>query len=154
MAIKYSRDALKGSTKTQGDFNLGHKFNVEIDGVTVGGIHKIEGVEFEVEAVEYQDGEDITAHQRPGRFKPGRLIIERDWSSTQEFLKWRQTVMAGKVDRKSVSLVFMNDAGEEAKRINFYDCYPTKWAGPALNSKTSAHASERIEVVFERLELK
>src|SRR5262245_41359214 len=106
MAVKYSRDALKGTTKTQGDFTLSHKFNVEIDGVTMGGIHKVDGIEFEVEVVEYQDGEDITTHYRPGRLKPGRLIIERDWSSTQEFLKWRKTVMDGKVERKSISVIF------------------------------------------------
>jgi phage tail-like protein len=154
MAVKFSRDSLKGTTKTQGDFNLSHKFNMEIDGVTMGGIHKVDGIEFEVEVVEYQDGEDITTHYRPGRFKPGRLILERDWSSTQEFLKWRKTVMDGKVERKSISLIFKNDAEEESKRVNFFDCYPAKWVAPTLSARSSGHASEKLEVVFERLELK
>lgn len=152
--VKFSRDALKGTTKTQGDFNLGHKFNLEIEGVSIGGVHKVDGIEFEVEVVEYQDGEDITTHYRPGRFKPGKLTIERDWSSTKDFLNWRQTVVDGKVDRKSISLCFNNDAGEEAKRVNFFEAYPSKWVGPSLNARNSAHASERIECVFERLELK
>jgi phage tail-like protein len=154
MAIKFNRDTLKGTTKTQGDFNLSHKFNVEIDGVTVGGVNRVDGLEHEHEVVEYQDGDDMTTHFRPGRQKPGRVTIERDWSSTKEFFNWRQTVINGKVERKSVSIIFMNDAGEESMRVNLFDCYPTKWKGPSLNSKSSGHAAETIELMFERMELK
>jgi phage tail-like protein len=154
MAVKFGRDSLKGTTKTQGDFNLSHKFNVEIDGVTVGGVHRVDGLEHEHEVVEYQDGDDMITHFRPGRQKPGRVTIERDWSSTKEFFNWRQTVINGKVERKSVSIIFMNDAGEESMRVNLFDCYPTKWKGPSLNSKSSGHAAETIELMFERMELK
>jgi phage tail-like protein len=129
------------------------RFALEIDGILVSGVHKIDGIEHQNEVVEYQDGDDMQTHYRPGRFKPGRLIIEKDWSSTLEFAKWIKASLDGKVERKSMSIVFPNDAGEE-KRINLYDCYPTKWVGPALNARTSAHASERIEIVFERLEMK
>jgi phage tail-like protein len=154
MAVKFGRDSLKGTTKTQGDFNLSHKFNVEIDGVTVGGVNRVDGLEHEHEVVEYQDGDDMTTHFRPGRQKPGRVTIERDWSSTKEFFNWRQTVINGKVERKSVSVIFMNDAGEESMRVNLFDCYATKWKGPSLNSKSSGHAAETIEIMFERMELK
>jgi len=154
MAVKFGRDQLKGSTKTQGDFNLAHKFTVEIDGVMVGGIHRVDGIEHEHEVVEYQDGDDMYTHLRPGRQKPGRITIEKDWSSTKEFFNWRQTVINGKVERKSCSIAFHNDAGEESMRINLFDCYPTKWKGPSLNARTSAHATETIEILFERMELK
>jgi len=64
---KNTRETLKGSTKTQGDFNLAHRFNVELDGLLVGGCHTVEGLEHEHEVVEYQDRDDITTHFRPGR---------------------------------------------------------------------------------------
>jgi len=154
MPVKFGRDSLKGTTKTQGDFNLSHKFNVEIDGVTVGGVHRVDGLEHEHEVVEYQDGDDMITHFRPGRQKPGRVTIERDWSSTKEFFNWRQTVINGKVERKSVSIILLNDAGEEALRYNLFECWPTKYHGPALNSRNSAHATESIELAFEGLEMK
>ena len=31
---------------------------------------------------------------------------------------------------------------------------PRKWAGPVLSAKNSGHATEMIEIVFERLEMK
>jgi len=151
---KFGRDQLKGTTKTQGDFNQGHQFNIEIDGVIVGGIHKIDGIQYEYDVIEYQDGDSMTTHYRPGRAKPGKLTIEKDWSSTREFFNWRDACIKGKVDRKSISVIFQNDAGEEASRINFFDCYPNKWTGPELNARSSAHATEKIEIVYERIELK
>ena len=78
-------DSLKGSTKTQGDFNLAHRFTIEIDGVAIGGVHTIEGLEHEHEVVEYHDGDEGVTRFRPGRQKQGRIKIHRDFSATKEF---------------------------------------------------------------------
>lgn len=151
--VKFGRDQLKGTTKTQGDFNLAHKFNVEIDGVMVGGIHSIDGIEHEHDIVEYKDGEDGTMHTRPGNHKPGKITIEKDWSSTKEFFNWRQTVINGKVDRKNISITLHNDAGQE-RRYNFFDCFPTQYIDPSLNAKNSGHATEKIELSYEDFDVK
>jgi len=154
MAVKWTRDSLKGSTKTQGDFNLAHRFTIEIDGVAIGGVHSIEGLEHEHEVIEFGDGDNITTQFRPGRPKPGSVKITRDFSATKEFWTWRKSVLDGKVDRKSVSIVLLNDAGEEAMRYNLYECWAKKYHGPSLNSRNSAHATEAIEIVFETMEMK
>jgi phage tail-like protein len=154
MPVKWTRESLKGPTKTQGDFNLAHRFNVEIDGVVVGGCHTVEGLEDEHEVVEYNDGDDTTTHFRPGRQKKSRVKIIRDFSATKEFFNWRKTVTDGKVERKSVSIIVLNDAGDEAMRYNLYECWPVKYYGPALNSRNSAHATEALELAFETSDMK
>jgi len=153
-AITFGRDKLKGSTKTPGDFNLSSHFGLEIDGIITNGVHKVEGLEVENETVTYRDGEDRDTHFRPGIRKPNRVKITKDWSSTNEFYNWYKTVKEGKTERKSISVVLHNDAGEEAMRINLFNCYPTKWYGPTFDSKTSAHATEAIDVLFETIEWK
>ncbi|MFI5264614.1 MAG: choice-of-anchor D domain-containing protein, partial [Candidatus Kapaibacterium sp.] len=45
--VTFGRDNQKGSTKTQGDFNLSNRFTVEIEGSIVPGIHSIEGLKSE-----------------------------------------------------------------------------------------------------------
>ena len=145
---------MKGTTKTQGDFNLASRFQVELDGIMVGGIHTVEGLEHEHEIVEYHDGDDGVTHFRPGRQKPGKIKITKDFSSTKEFYNWRAQVVAGKVHRASMSIIIHNDAGEEAMRYNLYECWPTKYYGPALNARNSAHATEAIEIAFETFEMK
>jgi len=154
MPVKWDRKTLQGSTKTQGDFNLAHRFTVEIDGVNIGGVVSVEGLEHEHETVEYQDCDDMVTRFRPGRQKPGTVKITRDFSSTKEFFNWRKAVMDGKVDRKSISIVILNDSGEEALRYNLYEAYPKKYYGPALNSRNSAHATEALDIVFETFEMK
>jgi phage tail-like protein len=154
MAVKWDRKTLKGSTKTQGDFNLAHRFTIEIDGVAIGGVHTIEGLEHEHEVVEYHDGDEGVTRFRPGRQKPGTIKITRDFSATKEFYSWRKSVLDGKVDRKSISVVLLNDAGEEAMRYNLYECWPKKYHGPALNARNSAHATEALEIAFETFEMK
>jgi phage tail-like protein len=153
-AVTFGRDKLKGTTKTQGDFNLANRFSVEIDGVMVGGVHSIEGLENETDVVEYKDGEDGTMHTRPGNHKAGKMTVTKDWSNTSEWYKWRKAVLDGKVERKSVSVIFHNDAGEEAGRMNLFNCWPGWYTGPALNARSSAHASEKIEISYETMEWK
>jgi phage tail-like protein len=152
--VRWTRDALKGTTKTQGDFNLAHRFSVEIDGVVVAGVHSIEGLKHEHEVIEYKDGEDGTMHTRPGNHKPGKMTVTKDWSNTSEWYNWRKTVLDGKTERKSISVIFHNDAGAESGRYNFYECWPSKWKGPSLNARNSGHATEKIELSWERMELK
>jgi phage tail-like protein len=142
------------ATKTQGDFNLSNRFSFEIDGVIVAGVHTIDGLESESDIVEYKDGEDGVSHTRPGNHKPGKMTVTKDWSNTSEWYKWRKAVLDGKVDRRSVSVIFHNDAGAEAGRMNFYNCWPVSWSFEDSNARSSGHAGEKIEISWETMELK
>jgi len=103
MPVKFSRDVLKGTTKnTAGDFNQQSRFTVEIDGVTQGGIHKVDGLDHEHEMVAYQDADDHFQRIRPGRQKVGTLVLERDWSSSTEFYDWFKTVYEGNVHEGNI----------------------------------------------------
>ncbi|MDB6034581.1 MAG: wapA, partial [Verrucomicrobiales bacterium] len=164
-----SRDKLRGTTKTQGDFSIASRLAVEIGHAQV---------------IEYKDGDDPITHKREAKSK--------DWSNTAEWYKWRKAVLDGKVDRKSMSVIFHNDAGEEASRYNFFEAWPCrwkapelnshsrksisvifmndageetmrynffrawprKWTGPALNARNSGHATEKLEISWETMELK
>jgi phage tail-like protein len=117
-------------------------------------VHTIDGLESESDVVEYKDGEDGVSHTRPGNHKPGKMTCSKDWSNTSEWYKWRKAVLDGKVDRRSISVIFHNDAGEEAGRMNFYNCWPSKWNGPSLNARSSGHAGEKLEISWETMELK
>lgn len=153
MEVKFNKGYLESLTKTKGDFFLSHKFGLEIDGVTVNGVYKVDGIEFEADVIEYNDGEDPTTHCRPGPLKPGRIVVERDQTNDKAFFTWRKAVVDGKVDRRSISVTFHNDKGDEARRLNFFNCFPVKWYGPSLNSHASGHASERVEIVFEEMKM-
>jgi phage tail-like protein len=154
MPVQWTRQKLQGSTKTMGDPNQAHRFTVECDGVTIGGIHTVEGLEIENDVIEYHDGDNGVTQFRPGRQKQGRVKLIRHFSATKEFFEWRKTVMDGKVARKSLSIVMLADDGTEAIRYNLYEAWPLKYFGPTLNSLNSQNANEAIEIVFETMEMK
>ena len=120
----------------------------------IGGVHTITGLQSETEIIEYKDGEDGTMHTRPGNHKPGKMTVTKDWSNTSEWYQWRKTVLDGKVDRRSVSIIFHNDAGEESGRIHLNNALPTHWDGPNLNAKSSGHATEKLEISWETMDAK
>ena len=118
--------------KTTGDFQLASHFSVEIDGVVVAGVHT---VDIETES---------TIPNDPTSPPINTLTVTKDWSNTSEWYKWRKTVLDGKVDRRTVTVIFRNAAGVETSRMNFFECWPTKWVGPSMNSLSSAHAQVRL----------
>lgn len=124
------------------------KYDLEIDGLSAGSIISAVG-----QFVQNDKNNETTNKSHIGRVKYSNITIERDWSGSSEFYKWQQEALEGKATRKSVSIIFHNDAGEES-RLNFYHCWPSKWSGPALNSRNSGHASEKIELTFENYEIK
>lgn len=135
---------LRAITKTQGDFNLSNRFRFELGNIPVGEVVSVRGGEI----VDYKDGES-----NPSRIR-GRIVILRDLSKStdikseeQVFYKWRKAVLDGKVDRRSISVIFLNDRKEEV-RINLGNCLPVGY------SRSSAHASEKLEIVYETMELK
>jgi phage tail-like protein len=163
--VKFFNDS-KAFDKAVEELNLSSRFGLEIDGHPVDGVKSMQQVEVlagEPEA--YKDGEDGVTHTRPGQHKPCKISIDKDWSSTSEFYKWRKAVLDGKTERKSVSVIFHNDAGEEAGRISVSNCMPTKLSisfemtqtkdsnskadAVDLNSRSSGHASEKLELTCE-----
>ena len=140
------------------------KTKVEINGINVAGVHPIENLNaFVTEArglltqnsiTAYKDGEDGVNRTRPGNHKPGKITLTKDWSNTLEWYQWRKAVLDGKTDRRSVSIIFHDDAGVEVGRMNFYNCWPVKHILPAANAMNSGHATETIELAYDRLEWK
>jgi len=153
MAVKFSRDVLKGTTKNSaGDFNQQSRFSVEIEGVTIGGVHRVDGLEHENEMVTYQDADDPHQRIRPGRQRVGTLTLERDWSSNTEFMDWFKKVYEGNVERKSISIVYLSDDGTESSRVNLHECWPKKWRLSGLNARASGHVSEALEIMYEKVD--
>ena len=156
------------TSKTMGDFNLANRFSVEIAGVTVAGVHPIDNLnalvtearghdkmhETQSDIVEYKDGEDGVNRTRPGNHKPGKITLTKDWSNTLEWTEWYKNVLDGKVDRRSISIIFHNDAGAETGRMNYFNCWPVKHNMPSSAEKNSGHAAETIELSCDRLDWK
>lgn len=126
---------------------IGGSFMVELDGVNVGNFKEVQGLDSETEVIEDRGGKDKTARKIPGKVKYQNIVLKRGWTGSDELWKWRKSVIDGRVERKSGSIVLLGEDNEsEILRYNFFEAWPTKWQGPAL-------AGGNVETMIETVEL-
>jgi phage tail-like protein len=129
-------------------------FRVEIDGITAAAFSECSGLVSEIDVIEYRSGgEGCAVHKLPGRCKFSDIVLKRGITTDRELWNWYKTVLDGNVQRKSGSIILLDDAGQEVLRWNFRHGWPRKYEAPTLNAKTSEVAIETLEITHEGLEL-
>ena len=129
-------------------------FVVQIDGVNVAGFSEVGGLTTETDIIEYREGnEDITHRKLPGLRKNTNITLKRGFTNSQDLWKWRQTVMQGKTERKSGTIILQNEARQPALKWSFKEGWPCKWEGPSLNAKNNEVAIESMDIACEDISL-
>src|SRR3954449_5151034 len=112
-----------------------YQFLVEIEGITRAGFRECSGLDSTQDAIEYREGnEALTTRKLPGLVKYSNISLKWGITDDTELWDWRQQAMEGKVTRKNGSVVLMNNEGDEVRRWNFRDGWPTRWTGPTFNA--------------------
>jgi phage tail-like protein len=143
---------IRARNKHQGDYLPAHNFKLEIDGVIVGGFKEISGLETEVEVIEFKDGDNHSTQKRAGKVKYKNIVLKRGQVSDDSLLKWFKTVVDGKTDRKSGSIIYLDREGKEVMRYNFFEAWPCRHKAPELNASADTHIVEELEFVVEKVE--
>jgi phage tail-like protein len=129
-------------------------FLVEIDGIARAAFSEVSGLESETAVVEYRMGaEPTTVRKLPGLTKYANIVLRRGVTKDDELWNWRKAVVDGNVDRRNGSITLLDDSHNEVVRWNFYNGWPSKWEGPALDAKANEVAIETLEIAHEGLEL-
>jgi phage tail-like protein len=129
-------------------------FLVEIDGVAVAGFTEVSGLTTETDIIEYRNGNEIGAYRKlPGITKYGNIVLKRGFTADTSLWQWRKTVIDGRAERRSGSVVLLDDGREEVFRFNFRQGWPAKWEGPLLEARGSGVAIETLEIAVESIEV-
>ena len=129
------------------------KFRIEIDGVTQGAFAAMDGIESTTEVVHYADGDDIIERKRPGRTRYSNIVLKRGFVNTEELWAWYKTVIDGKIERKSGSIILVGDDGSEITRYNFFEAWPCRWKSFVLKASSKTKGIiEELEIAVEKIE--
>lgn len=131
-----------------GNFN----FRIEIEGLAVGAFTAMEGMGSETEVIEFGGTINQVVSKRPGRSKYTDITLKRGWMADDQLWNWRMDVVAGRVERKSGSIIVCADDASEVCRFNFYDAWPAKAAGFSQDGKGTGVNIEEYTLTIERLE--
>jgi len=130
-----------------------YNFKVEISGVNAGRFQSVSGLGAEIEVVEFQDGDDLILRKRPGRVRYDDVTLTKGYIVTDDLQKWWEAASQGQYDRRDISIVLNDNAGNEIRRWNLFGCWPRSWRSGPLNGASDALLFEEITFVVEKLEI-
>ncbi|OQY24151.1 MAG: phage tail protein [Chloroflexi bacterium] len=131
------------------------RFHVEIEGIIEGAFLECKGLGLKWKVFKYKEGGvNNYVHQLPERVDYSKVTLKRGVDFSHALWDWcQQGIRNGRVERKNVSIVQFNTAGEEVKRWNLTDAYPINWKGPQLKSQSKKVAIETLQLVYNGLTL-
>jgi len=129
-----------------------YRFQVELDGVRMAGFQSVSGLERESQIEPYREGGvNDFEHQLVVFTKYPPLVLKRGLVLDRALWDWHKDVINGTVERKTISVVLMDETGEEAWRWVFSAAFPSKWTGAELDATASNIATETVEFVHHGL---
>jgi len=134
------------------------RYRLEIDSITQAAFSEVMIGETTIDAVDYREGIDA-AHVRKlsGLTKYGNITLK--WGLTVggaalDLFKWHADVSAGQVKerRKTVAIIALDEAGEDAARFVVSNAWPVKYDPADYNAKSNEVAIEVMELTHEGYE--
>jgi len=130
----------------------GSRFLLEIEGIVQAAFSEATIPDTTAEVIEYRYGSDSpTMRKIPGLLKYSNVVLKWGITDSTELFKWYKDVVDGKIanSRKNLSILVLDEQGNEAARWNFVQGWPTKYDGPDLNAKNNEIAIETLEIAHE-----
>jgi phage tail-like protein len=105
-----------------------------------------------IEPIEYRDGNEpnpATPRKLPGVVKYGNISLKWGITDAMDLYNWHRAVSEGTVERKTVSIIVVDEEGNDKSRWEFSEAWPTKYDAPELVAKGNDVSIETLEIVHE-----
>jgi phage tail-like protein len=130
--------------------------------VEIGGLGNMSIFEFHLEVntdvIEYEES-DMSRRRirkKPGMTNYSEITFVRqfdDFSKNSLYPWWKSIERGDYIDRKSGSIIFFNESGEEYHRINFYEAWPCRIESRYVYYNNRYVIMEEVSIVTEKIEL-
>lgn len=141
---------------TRIDHRLNLNFKVEIDGIAEAHFTDVTGLELKREVLLYHEGGENTHLLKfPSHAVQSDITLVKGYIDSDSLFKWLSDSIEQNesLERKSGSIILLDETGVEVKRWNFQRAFPVSWKVPKLNSKLSTTLIESLTLAHEGLEL-
>jgi len=126
------------------------RFRIEIDGIQQAGFSEATGFDAVVDVIDYREGTDPTHTRKlPGLTKYGNITLKWGITDSMDIYNWHKAVIDGNVQRKNLSIIVVDEAGNDKARWDIVNAWPTKYDPPDFNAKGNDVAIETLEIVHE-----
>jgi phage tail-like protein len=126
------------------------RFRVEVEGIQEAGFSEVSGFDASLAIIEYREGnETITARKLPGLAKYGNITLKWGVTDSLDMYNWLQESIQGKMARKTVTIIAINEEGADVATWQVIEAWPTKYTAPNFNGTGSEVAIELLELAHE-----
>jgi phage tail-like protein len=126
------------------------RFRLEISGINEAHFSEASGFDISVDAIDYREGDDPThVRKLPGLTKYANVTLKRGITDSMDLYNWHKDVVAGKIQRKTVAIVVLDEEGKDKARFEITEAWPTKYDPMDLNAKGNDVSIETLELVNE-----
>ena len=126
------------------------RFRVEIDGLEAGGFSEVTGFDASIDVMEYREGDMAqTPYKIPGLKKYGNITLKKGLTDSLVMYEWLITGVDGPVDRKTITITSLDEAGQDVASWQVINAWPVKYTAPDFNATSSEVAIETIEIAHE-----
>jgi phage tail-like protein len=130
------------------------RFYVLIDELPQAVFTEVSGLQIDTELLPYAEGgNNGMVHRLPVRSSFSNLTLRRGLVGGNELLRWQLAIVAGKDDRRNLSVVQYDVAGNEVVRWHFINAFPVRWVGPQLQADGTRAAVETLELAYDEMKL-
>lgn len=129
------------------------RFVIEIDGIQQAGFSECTGLGSRIAVIEYREGgEPVRIRKLAGRISYNDITLRWGITNSRELYDWYHAGLTGQVDRRTVSIIVLDEAGNPVARWVASEAWPSKWDGPALNALGNAVAIESLTLTCEEID--
>ncbi|MBD5799855.1 phage tail protein [Bacillus pseudomycoides] len=126
------------------------RFRVEIDGIMQAGFSEATGFDATTDVIDYREGNEPThVRKLPGLTKYGNISLKYGITDNMELYNWHKEISNGNVKRKNISIIIVDEVGNDKARWEFVNTWLSKYDSADLNAKGNDVAIETIEIVHE-----
>ena len=126
------------------------RYKVEIDGLEAGGFSEVTGFDASIDVIEYREGDMVrTPMKIPGLKKYGNITLKQGRITSTVLYDWIIAGVNGAVDRKTITIVLLDDGETPAASWQVINAWPTKYTAPAFNTTSSEVAIDTLEIAHE-----
>lgn len=131
------------------------RFRVEIEDIEIGGFSEVTIPDSSSDVIEYREGTDpVYVRKLSGLNKFGVLTLKKGITDSMELYHWRQQIedTGAEEARKKISLILVDEAGEEKSRWEIWEGWCSKIEYSAFSAKGNEVMIETLEITHERID--
>lgn len=126
------------------------RFRVEVEGLQQAGFSEVSGFDASIDVIEYREGDMTTTPRKlPGLTKYSNITLKWGVTDSMEMYEWLQECVEGTITRKTVTIIAIDEEGEDVATWQVMEAWPVKYTAPDFNATGSEVGIELLEMAHE-----